>query len=61
MNEFAFKLGQSVTLVITNDVGIVMGIAQYLDRATEYGVEYQDSEGKYAYGWFTPRQLEALA
>ena len=57
MNEFAFGLGQTVTIKVTGDFGTVTGVAMYLDRPNEFGIEYMDGAGKYAYNWFLARQL----
>jgi len=60
--EFAFELGDRVALTYgIDEVGDLVGIAQYTFMHTVYYVRYTAVDGRAAEGWFDKSQLKFLS
>ena len=54
------KLGSNVEITISSEQGVVMGIAEYTNTATQYFVHYCDGNGCAKSDWFYIEQLTAV-
>ena len=60
--KFAFKLGDRVALTYgVDEVGDLVGIAQYTCMHDLYYVRYTAADGRAAEGWFDKSQLKFLS
>jgi hypothetical protein len=58
MNEF--NLGDNVSLVVSGEVGVIDGVAQYRDFPTQYYVEYKNSQGGADSAWFVASKINLV-
>lgn len=59
MDKFAFALGSSVSLVMSNESGVVKARAEYADGPNAYLVLYRAADGRQVEGWWQEGDLTA--
>jgi len=57
MDNFKFKMGDVVEIIISSETGIVRGRAEYDDSANSYYVEYEAKDGRGVEKWWRERSL----
>ena len=60
MKDDKFKLAEIVKMKMSDEKGIVDGIAHYLHTTTSYHVTYKDADGRQVSGWWSGGQLETV-
>lgn len=55
--SFNFELGQNVSLAVSNEVGTIIGRADYVNSSYQYYVHYADGNGCAKSEWFYESQL----
>jgi hypothetical protein len=54
------QLNSPVALVISEETGVVIGVAHYAENATQYQVHYLDAHAAAKTEWFTRSQLRLV-
>lgn len=57
MTEFAFELGSTVKLTMTDENGTVIGRSQYLKGENVYSVRYKAADGRQVEQWWIESAL----
>lgn len=55
--HFRFALGESVTLTLSGETGLVIGRAEYANSANSYMVRYKTADGRQVESWWTEDAL----
>lgn len=58
MGNFAFSLGERVSLIESNEEGTVVGRAEYTDMAPRYLVRYKGADGRLVEEWWSGEALK---
>ena len=57
MHEFRFSLNETVGMVTSDEVGKVIGRAEYLDGEDQYFVRYKAADGRQVENWWSDSAL----
>lgn len=55
--NFAFKLGQGVTIKVSGEEGYIQGRAHYVDSNPQYNVRYKSADGRAVEAWWNESAL----
>lgn len=58
--EAKYSLNDEVALRLSQERGLITGLASYIDAPTSYRVEFLSKDGRLVVDWFTYRQLVAV-
>lgn len=58
---FKFNLGDLVHINVSNEVGEVIGRADYLDSNNQYQIRYQAGDGRAVEAWWTESAISLFA
>jgi hypothetical protein len=53
MDSFRDKIGDTVTLKLSGETGIVIGRAEYMDAEEGYLLRYKGADGRQVESWWT--------
>ena len=57
MEPINFELNTQVTLIMSNEKGVVIGIAEYSEMPKQYFVRYLAADGRQCEAWFSGNAL----
>lgn len=58
MNSFEFNLDQQVAMRFSNEVGVVIGRAEYVTSENQYLVRYKAADGRQVEAWWGASAIE---
>lgn len=50
--NFVHEIGSPVALVHSNETGVVIGRAQFMDQANQYLIRYKAADGRQVQDWW---------
>lgn len=56
----SFNLGDKVKMTLTDEHGIIVGTASYLDQPEQYLVRYRSGDGRQVQDWWTASAIEKV-
>lgn len=56
---FKYELGGKVSLIETEECGVIVGRAEYTDSDNSYYIRYKDSTGKQILKWWNETHIVA--
>ncbi len=57
--KFKFDLGTKVIIMVSEEIGEVIGRAEYVHCESSYFVRYKAADGRAAEGWWTESSMQS--